>query len=269
MRPQLRTFTHWDFSPQASHPAAKLLRCLTQLNHKHPRCPQYKTTNMKRIFTLIFCLVSAFGFSQSNEIKIEFLGNCGLHFTDGTTNIYADFPYKSGAHGYMEFEESELDSIKENSIFIFTHKHSDHYSKKNIKKVIKAKNGKEYGPWNITELEKLGKSIPNFSVKAFKTKHKFSLNHYSYLITWHDKKIFLSGDTESAETIGKIKNIDWAFVPYWILVDAKENKIEIDTKMYGIYHLATVQIPSAKENWDKIDNIQPLTEQGGIIKIEY
>jgi len=42
----------------------------------------------------------------------------------------------------MEFDASELDSIKENSIFIFTHKHSDHYSNKSIKKVIKEKGGK-------------------------------------------------------------------------------------------------------------------------------
>lgn len=218
---------------------------------------------------LIFLLITSFGFTQSKNIKIKFIGNCGLHITDGTTNIYTDFPYKSGAHNYMEFNKNELDSIKNDSYFIFTHKHSDHYSKKNIKKVIKEKNGTEYGSWNIKELENLGKSIPNFSIKAFKTKHKFSLNHYSYLITWHNKNIFISGDTESAETIGTMENIDWAFIPYWILLDAKENKIDIDTKMYGIYHLASVQIPSAKENWDGIEDIHPLTEQGEVIIIKY
>ncbi len=89
---------------------------------------------MKRIFTLIFCLLTLVGYSQTKEIQIKFIGNCGLYMTDGTTNIYTDFPYKSGAYGYMEFEESELDSVKENSIFIFTHKHADHYSKKKVKK---------------------------------------------------------------------------------------------------------------------------------------
>ncbi|WP_033958914.1 MBL fold metallo-hydrolase [Psychroserpens jangbogonensis] len=218
---------------------------------------------------IILLFITSFGFSQSKEIKIKFIGNCGLYLTDGTTNIYADFPYKSGAHNYMEFKKSELDSIKNDSFFIFTHKHSDHYSKKNIKKVIKEKKGTEYGSWNITELENLENLIPDFSIKAFKTKHKFSLNHFSYLITWHNKNIFISGDTESAETIGTIENIDWAFIPYWILLDAKENKIKIDSKMYGIYHLASVQIPSAKKNWDDIEDIHPLTEQGEVIKIKY
>ena len=50
--------------------------------------------------------------------------------TDGNLNVYTDFPYKSGTYNYMEFDSSELDSIKDNSIFIYTHKHADHYSKK-------------------------------------------------------------------------------------------------------------------------------------------
>jgi len=200
----------------------------------------------KQLLIIVLCLTPTLGFSQSKEIKIEFLGNCGLYFTDGETNIYTDFPYKSGAHGYMNFDESELDSIKENSIF----------------------RGKKYGSWNIEELKKLGESIPNFDIQIFKTKHKWSCKHYSYLITWHDKIIYLSGDAESAETIGTMKNIDWAFVPYWLLLDAKENNIQIDAKMFGVYHLATIQIPSAKENYDTIDNIKPMVEQGEVFYIE-
>src|SRR5690606_32466469 len=107
------------------------------------------------LLTISLIFISFFGFSQSKEINIKFIGNCGLYITDGLTNIYTDFPYKSGAHNYMEFDESELDSIKENSIFIFTHKHSDHYSKKNLKKIMKEKGGEQFGVSNITDLEKL------------------------------------------------------------------------------------------------------------------
>src|SRR5690606_21929236 len=166
-----------------------------------------KRTFREIILTFSLCLIATFGFTQSKEIQIEFLGNCGLYLTDGTTNIYTDFPYKSGAHGYMEFDESELDSIKDNSIFIFTHKHSDHYSKKNLKKVIKEKGGTKYGVSNISELEELNNTLNDFEIKAFKTKHKvFGINfrHYSYLITWHGKKIYLSGDTTNPKTIAKV-----------------------------------------------------------------
>ena len=226
---------------------------------------------MNKIFTLIFCLITVSNFSQTKEIQIKFIGNCGLHMTDGTTNFYIDFPYKSGAHGYMEFEESELDSIKDNSIFIFTHKHSDHYSKKNLKKVMKEKGGQTYGVSNIAELEKLGESIEDFEIKAYKTDHTvfgISFRHYSYLITWHNKKIYLSGDTTEPETIGKMKKIDLAFVPYWILKNAKGQNITIDAKMFAVYHLYPEQIPSAKENWDEVENIRPMVEQGEKITIE-
>ncbi len=226
--------------------------------------------NFSCIITGFIVLISSsIGFSQTNEIKIRFIGNCGLYLTDGTTNIYSDFPYKSGAHGYMEFDDSELEDVKENSIFLYSHKHSDHYSNKNIKKVIKHKQGQKYGPWNVKTLGKLNQSIPDFNIQAFKTKHKFSLNHYSYLITWHGKRIFISGDTEEAETLSSVKNIDWAIVPYWVLVDAKEKNLKIDAEMYGIYHLATVQIPSAKDKWGNSDNFHPFIEQGDVIKIQY
>lgn len=224
----------------------------------------------KCLLALSLCVFITYSaVSQTNEIRITFIGNCGLHLTDGTTNIYTDFPYKSGAHNYMEFDESEMDKIKENSIFIFTHKHSDHYSAKNMRKVLKEKGGEKYGAWNIEELKALSNSIPDFKVEAFKTKHSWSMNHYSYLITWHGKKIYLSGDTESAETIATVEDIDWAFVPYWIMTDAKEKDIELDAKMFGIYHLAAVQVPSAKENWAAIEDIHPVTEQGEVISIKY
>jgi len=230
-----------------------------------------KSTFIGIIFTLTFCLFTTLGFSQSKEIKIEFLGNCGLYLTDGTTNIYTDFPYKSGAHGYMEFDESKLDNIKENSIFIFTHKHSDHYSKKNLKKVIKEKGGTKYGVSNISELEKLNKTLNDFEIKAFKTKHKvFGINfrHYSYLITWHGKRIYLSGDTTNPETIGKIKNIDLAFIPYWLYENAKEQNVLIDADEIGIYHLHPAEIKPAGKFFKDKENEHPFTEQGKIITIE-
>ncbi len=222
-------------------------------------------TRKKTIFSFLFCLVTTVGFSQAQDIQIEFIGNCGLHMTDGKSNIYVDFPYKSGAYGYMEFDEKRLGEIEKDAIFIFTHKHADHYSKKNLKKVMKEKGGQKFGVSNIAALEKLGESIEDFGIEVFKTKHTFfgiPFRHYSYLITWYGKRIYLSGDTTNPETIGKIENIDLAFVPYWIVVNAKEQSVEIDAKMFGIYHLHPEQVASAKENWEDVDNIRPLVEQG-------
>ncbi|RYM34905.1 MBL fold metallo-hydrolase [Brumimicrobium glaciale] len=224
---------------------------------------------MKHIYTLLSfalgMLLSFTGLAQSNEIKIKFIGNCGLYMTDGDLNIYSDFPYKSGAYGYMEFDNSELDSIKENSIFIFTHKHADHYSGKNMRKTLRAKGGKKYGPSNIKKLKKFADSNPDFEIQTFKTKHRFSFSQYSYLITWHRKKIFLSGDTESAETIGEIKNMDMAFLPSWIFIDAKEKDIKIDAKRIGLYHL----YPNETVSGNIPDNMIILRKQKAIISLPY
>lgn len=223
-----------------------------------------KNTYKNTLLVFSFVLLSTLTFAQSNQLKIKFIGNCGLYITDGTTHIYTDFPYKSGAHHYMTFDRSELDSIQENSFFIFTHKHSDHYSGKNIRKAIKTKGGKKYGKWNLLELENLSKIIPDFKIEAFKTKHLFSFAHYSYLITWHGKKIFLSGDTKKAETIATIKDMDWAFIPAWLLVDAQDKGLNIDTKKIGIYHIGPrddVQINGS--------SVLMLKKQGELIFIPY
>lgn len=224
------------------------------------------TNFYKKILLIITIIgISNFGFSQSNEIKIKFIGNCGLYLTDGNSNLYIDFPYKSGAYGYMKYDNTEIDSIQDNSIFLFTHRHADHYSKKILKQIKNKHNGKVFGNWNIKKFDKLNNSIDNFKIETFKTKHRFTFKHYSYLITWHDKKIYLSGDTESAETIATVKDVDWAFVPYWIMLDAKDKNLKIDADKIGIYHL----YPDQKINNSSPDKIVLLDKQGKVISIPY
>lgn len=202
---------------------------------------------------------------QPNEITIRFIGNCGLHLTDGTVNIYTDFPYVSGFNQYMEYDDSALHDIRDNSFFIFTHKHPDHYSKKLIKHILKEKGGSKYGSWDIPKLESLGTLIPDFKIQAFKTRHVLSGRHYSYLIEWHGKRIFLSGDTEHPEVITSVKNLDWVFMPAWLIREVFINqKMEIDTKMIAVYHIGL------KDNIGiKGEQILMLNKQGEKISIPY
>jgi hypothetical protein len=210
-------------------------------------------TNFAKRLLLIITVVciSNVGFSQSNEITIKFIASCSLFITDGESNLYIDFPYKSGAYKYTAifnkgvpvcptYDKSEIDSIKDNAIFIFTHRHADHYSKKILKKLLKKLDGKIYDPWNVAELEELNGSIPDFNIQAFKTKHKvfgISWKHYSYLITWHGRKIYISGDTGDVDHVSKIKDIDWFFTNHWLYSNAINEKVNIDAKNIAIYHL--------------------------------
>ncbi len=222
--------------------------------------------NIKSKLLLIsFILTSTISLSQTNEIKIKFIGNCGLYLTDGGLNIYVDFPYKSGAFNYMEYDKSELDSIKENSIFLFTHKHPDHYSIKNMRKTLRRKKGKKYGKWNIKKLEKLSKSIPDFNIQAIETNHSLSFTHYSYIMTWHGKRLYFYGDTETADTALTIKNLDWAFVPYWTATQLNILNRTLDTKMLGVYHF----YPTMKVTNSSPDKVKLLIKQGELISIPY
>lgn len=215
---------------------------------------------------LIFVLLFTYelGLSQTNEITIRYIGNCGLHITDGVSDVYTDFPYKSGAHHYAEYDATEIDSLKENAFYIFTHKHSDHYYKGKMRKILKEKNGKKYGKWNISELIGLSKTIPNFKIEVFKTKHSFSFAHYSYLITWHGKRIFLSGDTTSPDAIIEIKDMDWAFIPAWLISRIQETEKSLDAKNIGIYHIG----PRDEINVGG-DKVLMLKNQGEVISIPY
>lgn len=222
-----------------------------------------KTKYLKIISVCITMSLFKIIYAQPKEIRVEFIGNCGLYLTDSNLNIYIDFPYKSGAFNYMEYDYSKLDNVKDNSIFIFTHTHADHYSGSNLRKVLKLKKGQKYGRWNIGELQSLTDATSSFSIQVFETKHRFAMRHYSYLINWHGKKIFISGDTESADTVLKVSDIDWAFVPAWIIHDANSKNKTIDAKMIGIYHL----YPNEKVINHRPEVIKPLDKQGEIISI--
>ena len=221
--------------------------------------------NIKSLLSIILICIVNFGYSQSNKIQIKFIGNCGLYLTDGKSNLYIDFPYKSGAYNYMKYDSTEIENIQESSIFLFTHRHADHYSKKLLKQVKSKHKGMVYGNWNTKSFKKLSNSIDDFKIETYKTKHRFTFKHYSYLITWHGKKIYLSGDTESAETIATVKEINWAFAPTWIISDAKEKNLTIDAEKIGVYHL----YPNEKITNSKPEKYLILDKQGEEIIIPY
>jgi L-ascorbate metabolism protein UlaG (beta-lactamase superfamily) len=222
-----------------------------------------KIVSGKVCLTVIFSLFSLFSFPQSEKIEITFIGNCGFFMTDGKINMYVDFPYKSGAHDYMTYNIKLSDSIHDHSIFLYTHGHADHYSKKLFKKT----NQKLYGPWPVTlylsgkrkyTLKALNDSMPNFFITEFKTKHSFSFKNLSYLIVWDGKRIFISGDAETADTLCKMKNLDLVIAPAWVIMDANKRNLKIDTRKIIICHQRSQEGINNK-NPDKI--IVPIQNQ--------
>jgi hypothetical protein len=221
--------------------------------------------HIRSFIAAIALCFATFATAQDKAITIRFIGNCGLYLTDGSLDVYTDFPYKSGAFGYMKYPASELDSIRPNATQLFTHRHPDHYSKK----LVKHLSGTVYGPWKVAKKRKTDLSLPqyaaaDFSVEAFKTKHRFAHHHYSYLITWHGKRIYINGDAESPETILKQDSMDLAFVPIWILQETQEQNVKIKSDRFAVYHL----YPNDKVTTDN-PKIQLLFTQGEVLKVPY
>lgn len=218
----------------------------------------------KKLWISIIISVFNFAYAQSNEIKIRFVANAGLHLTDGESNLYFDFPYKSGFWIYSKYDKSELENIKDSSVLLFTHKHPDHYKRKLVKRLVRKRGAKVYGPWNAEKMGTLNGSMKDFSIQVFKTSHRFSSKHCSYVITWHGKKIYINGDTGDTGPLSQLKELDWAFMPSRTLMNANAEKIKIDTKMLGIYHIGPK---------DKVNSTNPkvlvLTKQGEVISMPY
>ena len=122
--------------------------------------------------------------------------------------------------------------------------------------------------WSINELLKLNTELKDFKIEVFKTKHRFSINHYSYLITWHGKRIFFSGDTENSDTIAKLSDIDWGFMPMWLISDAIRKKVKLKEicKMVVIYHIGP-RDTIVDDGED--EQVKLLTKQGEVITIPY
>ncbi len=223
-----------------------------------------KHLHTRILWLSIFSFILNFSQAQSKEIKIRFIANAGLHLTDGQSNIYVDFPYKSGFWMYSKYDKSEIENIKDNSVLLFTHKHPDHYKRKLVKRLIRKRGAKAYGPWNPKQLEARSGSIQNFSIQAFKTSHKLSFKHCSYLITWNGKKIYINGDTGDTGPLSQMKDLDWAFLPGWTLVNANNEKIKIDTKMLGVYHIGPGDHISSND-----PKVLVMDKQGEVISVPY
>jgi L-ascorbate metabolism protein UlaG (beta-lactamase superfamily) len=59
------------------------------------------------------------------------------------------------------------------------------------------------------------------------------IGHNSYLVTWHGRRLYFSGDTDDATTLLGTKQLDVAFVSPWLY---KRAAGRIDARRIMIYH---------------------------------
>jgi hypothetical protein len=180
--------------------------------------------------------------ADAGQLTFTLIGNEAFHITDGETTLLSDFPYRSGAFGYMEYNPSVLPPIK-NGITLITHSHADHWQRQEFEPMDIA----IIGPPSVTERLDPERVIPlredepmryrDITVHAVRTPHNLSVEHYSYLVTWHGVTIYFPGDTESPDDLLKQRGIDVMFITPWLIDTLREQGKTVDAGTLVGYHL--------------------------------
>jgi L-ascorbate metabolism protein UlaG (beta-lactamase superfamily) len=158
--------------------------------------------------------------------------------TDGKTVLYTDFPYESGAFGYMTYDFAKVPKAR-GSLFLITHAHKDHFDPGLFAKM----DGKVIAPPKVAATLPADRVIPfapkmtyrDITIEAFPTPHG-DADHASYLVTWHGLRLYFTGDTDSLDQLLAMKNLDYAFVSPWLLGMTAQKKGRIDARTVVCYH---------------------------------
>lgn len=78
-------------------------------------------------------------------------------------------------------------------------------------------------------------------IKAIRTKSA-QTEHYSYLLDWGGKKLYLSGDTGDTEHLASLPETDIAFMTPWLFENARKENALPKTKKIVIYQHAEGEI---------------------------
>ena len=172
------------------------------------------------------------------SLDARFIGNMAFAITDGTVTLMSDFPYQSGYSVYMEYDAREIRSATEPTLSLITHPHRDHWEP-----ALFARTGwKVAGPADVTASVDASRVVPltrtgafgPINIEAIETPHA-SIGHFSYIVTWHGRRLYFSGDTESPASLLASRNLDVAFVSPW-QYNAALRQGRIDAKRVVIYH---------------------------------
>jgi L-ascorbate metabolism protein UlaG (beta-lactamase superfamily) len=180
--------------------------------------------------------------ASAGELTFTLLGNEAFHITDGKTTLLSDFPYRSGAWGYHEYDLNAVPPIH-SGLTLITHAHDDHWSRPEFEKM----RIKIIGPPAVTERLDQARVIPlsedrpmhheDITVEAVSTPHNLAAEHYSFLVTWHAVRFYFPGDTESPAEVLAQRDIDVMFITPWLIQSIRELNKTVDAKVLVGYHL--------------------------------
>lgn len=202
---------------------------------------------------------------HTGQLEIQFIGNAAFHITDGESTLLIDFPYESGAYGYMEYKLEDVKPVKD-GLCLITHSHSDHWDVELFEKMDHAI---IVPPEEYVESEKIipfddVMAFKDITIQAFKTCHvgrTMEFEHYSYLVTWHGLRLYIFGDAVEDHAL-TMKDVDIMFLPVWLTGKIKNQELTLDAKTLIVFHQKEGQeIPSSPDYL--------VLKQGETIKVEF
>jgi len=190
------------------------------------------------VFLIGSFLATALCASEPSCLEFRFIGNAAFAITDGVTTLFTDFPYQSGAFGYMEYETTAVPPAR-GALCLITHGHLDHFDPALFRRMKAAL----IAPPSVTVTIQTNSVIPfasrmsyrDIRVEAFRTPHG-DIEHYSYLVTWHGLRLYFTGDTDSAECLLAMRDLDVVFVSPWLLRAVGGGRFRIDARRVVVYH---------------------------------
>jgi L-ascorbate metabolism protein UlaG (beta-lactamase superfamily) len=155
----------------------------------------------------------------SPVLEARFIGNAAFEITDGTSTILVDFPYRSGAFGYMAFPSAEV-HLRPGALCLFTHHHADHFDPAAVAVVGCTVAGPDEVRLAAPERSRAGPGPWRHGaarIECLPTPHA-SVEHCSYRVSWHGVEVFLSGDIEDLEPLRRSpQRFDVLFLASWLL----------------------------------------------------
>ena len=184
-------------------------------------------------------VVGALAFAQRPALQARFIGNMAFAISDGAVTLMSDFPYQSGYSVYMRYPASEIRSRTPATLSLITHRHGDHWEPALFLGTGWTASGPpdvtaSLPPARVLALSK-GAAFRTIRIEAIETPHA-DTGHYSYVVTWHGRRLYFSGDTESVDHLLRLTNLDVAFVSPWLFQSSLRGGGRIDARRVVIYH---------------------------------
>jgi len=177
--------------------------------------------------------------TQRPVLEARFIGNMAFAITDGAVTVITDFPYQSGYSGYMTYDPAEIRSSTPSTLVLITHRHPDHWEPA----LFARTDWKVVGPRDVTAGIAAERVVPLSARIAFgpvqieplETPHA-RIGHYSYIVAWHGRRLYFSGDTESVDRLIATTDLDVAFISPWLYRSVIRRDARVQAKRIVIYH---------------------------------